>query len=100
MFKTYLGGGPDESPDLYRQGSPCTYADNLKAPLINVHGTEDANVDFAQIDRIVKDCIERGKKYEAYYYPGEVHTFASRRTWADAFPKIIREFEKYLKPGS
>ncbi len=99
MFKTYLGGDPGESPDLYRQGSPCTFADGLKAPLINVQGTEDANVDFGQMDRIVKDCVEKGKKYEAYYYPGEVHTFASRKTWADAFPKIVREFDKYLKPG-
>jgi dipeptidyl aminopeptidase/acylaminoacyl peptidase len=96
LFVTYFGGFPEESPELYRIGSPFTYAENLKNPLINVMGTADANVDFEQLDRIVLDCVRLGKTYEAYYYPKEVHMFRWRTTWADAFPKIEREFEKYL----
>jgi len=97
LFKTYFGGAPEESPELYSQGSPVTFKEGLKRPLINFHGTADANVDFAQMDRIVKDCIKMGKDYEAYYYPDEVHTFARRETWQDAFTKMVREFDRYLK---
>lgn len=97
MFSINFGGSPEESPELYAQGSPVTFKHNLKKPLINFHGTKDANVDFEQMDRIVDDCLKLGKEYEAYYYPGEVHTFAYRRTWLDAFPKMEREFAKYLK---
>jgi dipeptidyl aminopeptidase/acylaminoacyl peptidase len=96
LFVTYFGGFPEESPELYRIGSPYAYAENLKNPLINFMGTADANVDFEQMDRIVMDCVKLGKKYEAYYYPKEVHMFRWRQTWADAFPKIEREFEKHL----
>lgn len=96
-FKVNFGGHPDESPELYRVGSPCTYIANVRRPLINVQGTKDMNVDFAQLDRIVKDCVDLGKEYEAYYYPDEVHTFSLKKTWLDAFPKIEREFEKRLK---
>ncbi len=49
------------------------------------------------MDRIVKDCVKMGKDYEAYYYPDEVHTFARRETWQDAFTKMVREFDRYLK---
>jgi len=96
LFVTYFGGFPEESPELYKVGSPFTYAENLKNPLINFMGTADANVDFEQLDRIVLDCVRLGKTYEAYYYPKEVHMFRWRSTWADAFPKIEREFDKYL----
>jgi dipeptidyl aminopeptidase/acylaminoacyl peptidase len=96
LFNTFFGGFPEESPELYRIGSPVTYAENMKKPLINFMGTADKNVDFEQMDRIVLDMVKLGKTYEAYYYPNEVHMFRWRRTWADAFPKAEREFEKYM----
>lgn len=96
LFVNFLGGFPDESPESYRLASPVTFAEKLARPLINVHGTADANVDFQQMDRIVTDCVKLGKPYEAYYYPNEVHMFRWRKTWKDAFPKIEREFDKYM----
>ena len=98
LFASYLGGHPEDDPALYAQASPCTHREKLSRPLINLHGTDDANVDFAQMDRIVLDCVELGAEYEAYYYPEEAHTFRWRHTWADAFAKIEREFAKRLKP--
>ncbi len=96
-FDVFFRGTPEQNPELYRVGSPCTYRENLKRPLINFHGTADANVDFAQMDRIVKDCLALGAQYEAYYYPDEAHSFEHRSTWADAFCKIERELDKHLK---
>jgi dipeptidyl aminopeptidase/acylaminoacyl peptidase len=96
-FKMYLGGEPEASPALYRQGSPKTYAKNMKAPLLNVHGTADMNVDFQQMDSIIRDLVELGKDFEVVYYPGEVHTFAKKKTWMDAMPKMTRFFDKHLR---
>lgn len=96
LFVNFFGGFPEEVPESYQAGSPYTFAKNLARPLINVHGTADANVDFEQLDRIVLDCVRLGKTYEAYYYPKEVHMFRWRSTWQDAFPKMEREFEKYM----
>lgn len=69
----------------------------MTAPLLNLHGTADLNVDFPQLDRIVEDYVEHGKDYEAIYYPGEVHTFAKRKTWVDALPKTVRFLDRHLK---
>jgi dipeptidyl aminopeptidase/acylaminoacyl peptidase len=97
MFSSYFGGLPEESPELWAKGSPVTFKSGLKKPLINFHGIKDANVDFEQMDRIVKDCVEMGAEYEAYYYPHEVHFFAMRSTWEDVLPKLLREFDRYLR---
>ncbi len=97
LFKAYLGGEPEDSPEVYSQASPATFADNLTRPLMNLHGTADANVDFEQLDRIAKDCVELGKCHENVYYPDEVHTFAKRVTWLDAIPRIERFLDKHLK---
>lgn len=97
LFKVYLGGDPDESPDLYRQASPRTFVDGLRAPFLNVQGTADANVDFQQMDSIIRDCVEHGKYFEVCYYPGEVHTFAKRTTWLDAMRRIEAFLDRYLK---
>ncbi len=97
-FKVYFGGEPELSPDLYRQGSPRTFAKNMKAPLLNVQGTADMNVDFPQMDRIVEDLVDLGKDFEVLYYPNEVHTFAKRKTWMDAMPKIKRFLDRHLQP--
>lgn len=96
QFACFFGGMPDDSPALYAQGSPVTFREGLNRPLINFHGTKDANVDFAQLDRIVEDCLRLGKTYEAYYYPNEVHMFAQRRTWRDVIPKLERDLQRYL----
>lgn len=97
QFACFFCGMPSDAPELYAQGSPVTFRESLSRPLINFQGTKDANVDFAQLDRIVEDCVQLGKTYEAYYYPNEVHMFAYRHTWRDVLPKLERDLAKYLK---
>ncbi|HHT84480.1 MAG: alpha/beta fold hydrolase [Bacillota bacterium] len=97
LFKAYLGGEPEDSPKLYAQASPVTFVDNMIRPLLNLHGTADANVDFEQLDRIAKDCVEHGKCHENVYYPGEAHTFAKKATWLDAMHRIERFLDQHLK---
>lgn len=69
----------------------------MKAPLLNVHGTADMNVDFQQMDSIIRDLVDLGKDFEVIYYPDEVHTFAKKKTWMDAMPKMKRFFDRHLK---
>ncbi len=97
LFKAFFGGEPEESLELYRIGSPKTYVETMKEPLMNVHGTADMNVDFQQLDSIIEDLVEHGKDFEVAYYPKEVHTFAKRKSWMDAMPKMTAFFDKNLK---
>jgi dipeptidyl aminopeptidase/acylaminoacyl peptidase len=98
-FVQRLGGplGRGGDPEAHRQASPRNFADGLQRPLLNLMGTADANVDFAQLDAIVRDLTERRKDFAALYYPGETHMFTRRATWEDAFARIEAAFERYLR---
>ena len=98
-FTARLGGPEEFRPDVWREASPRFWMHQMRAPLVNLHGTRDAAVPFAQLDEIVKDCVASGKVFETHYYPDETHVFTHRRTWADAFRKIERALERYLKPA-
>lgn len=80
------------------EASPANFVMGLKGPLLNLHGTEDESVDYAQLDRIVEDCVRHGKDFAALHYPGETHMFTKRETWQDAFTRMLRAFERYLRP--
>ena len=96
-------GGPktEVNAEAYRQMSPKNFADGLRAPLLNLHGTADANVDFAQLDEIVRDLTRKGKDFAALHYPDESHMFTKRVTWEDAFRRMLAAFDRYLRcaPG-
>jgi dipeptidyl aminopeptidase/acylaminoacyl peptidase len=95
---TRLDGPPDvHNAEAWLQASPRNFIDRLERPLLNLMGTSDERVDYQQLELIVSDCVTRGKDFASISYPGETHMFAHRHTWADAFARIERAFERHLK---
>src|SRR5690606_351832 len=92
-------GGPqgEHNAEAWFQASPRNFVAQMTRPLLNLMGTADANVDYEQMDSIIRDCVEHGKDFAVAYYPGESHMFTWRKTWEDAFPRIERAFQRYLK---
>ena len=98
-YDHFLGralGRRDESPDVWDGASPRHLVAQMRAPLVNLHGTKDEAVPFDQLDMIVKDCLEHGKRYEAHYYPDESHFFTNRATWKDALLRIEDALRAHL----
>ncbi|MGC8487697.1 MAG: prolyl oligopeptidase family serine peptidase [Clostridia bacterium] len=91
-------GGPrrPETEVHYREASPADFADQLTAPLLNLHGTADESVEFQQLDQIVRDLTRLHKAFEVMYYPGETHFFHRRESWEDAFSRMERAFTRDL----
>ena len=63
LMEKYLGT-PEENPELYRERSPVTHAENLAAPLLMVHGVNDRRVPVSQA-RIFRDALEEAGYEEA-----------------------------------
>ncbi|MFB6235209.1 MAG: prolyl oligopeptidase family serine peptidase [Halopenitus sp.] len=64
LMEKYLGT-PEENPELYRDRSPVTHAENLEDPLLMVHGVNDRRVPVSQA-RIFEDAL-----VDAGYEEGE-----------------------------
>ena len=67
-------GLPQENADGYRDGSPVTFAENLKGNLLIVHGTGDDNVHFQGTEVLINKLIRHNKPFSMMAYPNRSHS--------------------------
>ncbi len=89
-------GTPDRNPVAYREASPKTYVESIAAPLLVLHGTKDTNVTVTQSLALADDLLRLGKRFDLQIYPGEVHYFARRTTWLDAFERMEAFLDRHV----
>ncbi|TCO64329.1 S9 family peptidase [Actinocrispum wychmicini] len=66
--RSLFGGSPEDLPDLYRECSPMTYVDSVRAPVLIWAGENDPRCPIRQIDNYLDRLAERGARYEEYRY--------------------------------
>ncbi|HEV3254797.1 MAG TPA: S9 family peptidase [Candidatus Acidoferrales bacterium] len=67
-------GRPQDNADGYKDSSPVTHAARLKAHLMEIHGTGDDNVHFANTAELLNELIEAGKYPDVLMvFPGRGH---------------------------
>jgi dipeptidyl aminopeptidase/acylaminoacyl peptidase len=89
---------PETDPEAYRKSSPINFAQNLKNPLLILHGMVDDNVQFQDVVRLNQRLIELGKtNWEMAVYPIEQHSFTESYSWFDEYRRIFELFERELK---
>jgi dipeptidyl-peptidase-4 len=89
-------GTPADNPEGYRVGSPLTYADQLRAPLLVVHGMIDENVHFRHTARLMQALIDAGKPFESLIYPNERHMPRSEKDRVDMERRLLDFFQRNL----
>jgi dipeptidyl-peptidase-4 len=76
IYEERYMGLPAENPREYEQGSPITFAKNLRGSLLIVHGTGDDNVHYQGTERLVNRLIEFGKPFQLMAYPNRTHAIS------------------------
>lgn len=66
--RSFMGGSPEELPELYRERSPITYVDRVRAPILFVAGDNDPRCPIGQVLTYVDALRERGVPHEVYRY--------------------------------
>ncbi|RKT52087.1 S9 family peptidase [Saccharothrix australiensis] len=66
--RALFGGSPEEVPDRYRECSPLTYVDAVRAPVLVLAGENDPRCPIRQIDNYLERLAARGAAYEVYRY--------------------------------
>jgi len=62
--RSLFGGSPSEMPDLYRERSPITYADQVRTPVLIMVGDNDTRCPLQQVLNYAKRMEEQGKQVE------------------------------------
>ncbi|MCA8973140.1 MAG: DPP IV N-terminal domain-containing protein [Planctomycetes bacterium] len=73
IYQERYCGDPRLVPEVYRECSPITFAANLQARLLLVHGTGDDNVHFQNSERLFDALVANGKLFEYLAYPNRTH---------------------------
>ena len=73
IYQERYMGLPQENSGGYRDGSPITYAQNLKGNLLIVHGTGDDNVHYQGTEAVINKLIRFNKPFTMMAYPNRSH---------------------------
>ena len=66
--------GPlEENPEAYKNGSPITWAHQLKGDLLIIHGTGDSNVHYQSFEALVNELVANKKQFTMMSYPNRNH---------------------------
>jgi dipeptidyl aminopeptidase/acylaminoacyl peptidase len=91
----YWGATPYDEPELYRNGSPLTWADRVKTPLLIIHGERDARVPLEQGLRFHDALRHHGSPVEMVVYPGEGHSIRGYDHRIDAMGRLLEWFRRW-----
>ena len=66
--RSLFGGTPETVPERYRQSSPITYVDDVRAPVLILAGANDPRCPIRQIDNYVAALAARNAPHEVYRF--------------------------------
>jgi len=69
---------PANNPEGFAQGSPITFAKNLKGNLLLIHGSGDDNVHYQSCEMLVDELIKHNKYFSMLEYPIRSHGISER----------------------
>ena len=73
IYQERYVGLPQENAEVYRVGSPVTFADQLKGDLLVVHGSGDDNVHYQNTEALVNALVRANKPFTMMSYPNRTH---------------------------
>jgi dipeptidyl-peptidase-4 len=91
----YLGMPPKDQA-AYEEGSLLTYAEQLRRPLLILHGTADDNVYFRHSLRLARALFRAGKEFEILPLPGLTHMVPDPVVMERLHARIAEFFRKHL----
>lgn len=87
MMKRVIGGTPNRYPDRYQERTPNKEIEQIKCPILIIHGTKDLNVSVQHAYRLEEKLLQYGKEVESWYFSQFTHYFP---------PKVNRQTVKKL----
>ena len=90
-------GHPAKDKDLYIERSPITHVENIRAPILLLHGDADVGVPIEQSLQFAKRLQAKNHPYELQIYPREGHGFNEKQHILDAARRIAAFFDRYLR---
>ncbi len=89
-------GDPQKDKDIIRGISPINYVDQIKVPVLIVHGRSDYVVDTLQAKNLITALKKAKKSYKVYLQNWEGHGFIDEKKRFKFYSKVEDFLEKNL----
>ncbi|HTA37676.1 MAG TPA: prolyl oligopeptidase family serine peptidase, partial [Candidatus Acidoferrales bacterium] len=91
-----------EATDLYTKMSPFTYANEIKDPLLLIHGMADDNPGTfpIQSQRLFAAIEGNGGTARLVMLPNEAHGYLGRETIATVLAEMVDWLDRWVKQGN
>ncbi len=100
IYQERYMGLPDDNAEGYIQGSPITFAKDLKGRLLIVHGTGDDNVHYQGFERLTNELVAHNKPFTMMAYPNRSHGISEGPgTTIHLYTLFTRFLTENLPPG-
>lgn len=100
IYQERYMGLPKENKEDFINGSPLTYAKNLKGNLLYIHGTGDDNVHFNNAEMLINELIKHNKQFQLMTYPNRTHNISEGEGTTEHLSTLYTNYLKqYCPPG-
>lgn len=101
IYQERFMGLPSENMLDFVNGSPITYAKNLKGHLLYIHGTGDDNVHYQNAEMLVNELIRYKKLFQFMPYPNRTHGISEGEGTFEHLSALYTQFlREHCKPGA
>ena len=100
LFEGEFAARPWEDPEIVREQSPITYVENVRTPLLMLHGEVDYRTTIASADAMYRALKALEKEVEFVRYPREGHELTRSGEPAhrvDHMLRIVEWFERWTR---
>ncbi len=92
IYQERYMGLPKDNVAGYRDGSPLTFARQLKGNLLVVHGTGDDNGHYQGTEMLMNELIAHGKHFTVMPYPARSHGIYEGRNTTRHFYGLLTKY--------
>ncbi|NOU47033.1 MAG: prolyl oligopeptidase family serine peptidase, partial [Bacteroidales bacterium] len=101
IYQERFMGLPHENMDDFVNGSPITYAKNLKGNLLYIHGTGDDNVHYQNAEMLLNELIKYNKQFQFMAYPNRTHGISEGEGTSEHLSNLFTNYlKRYCPPGA
>lgn len=99
LYTEMMIGPPSRNRRVHLDGSPIHQVENVRAPVLILHGLQDDVVPPQASEEWVEALRRADKAYEYKTYSGEPHGFLQRAHQMDVYTRIERFLDWHLMPA-
>jgi dipeptidyl aminopeptidase/acylaminoacyl peptidase len=90
----------DTDRDFLAEASPLTHIDQLRAPLLIIHGANDPRVPLSEAQQLHAALEAKGIRSELLVYEDEGHGLQKLANRLDAYPRAVAFLNQVLSAGT